>query len=156
MKVKIIIGEICSGKTTFSSSFSEDCRIDVGSIVRSLTAIEERTFDESLDKDIIEALLQEIDLNHVTGESEIAIVGMRQISILEAVIIHCQETGVDYQIIYLEVPTEVRRQRYEARQAAKDVSIEFDFADQKDKELGLYALIQYIKHRQDTTIIKNY
>lgn len=156
MKVSIIIGEICSGKTTYSSSFSEDCRIDVGFIVRSLTSIEERTFDQNLDKDIIEALLQEIDLNNVTGEPAIAIVGIRQVSILEAIMHHCEEIGVDCEIIYLEVPVEIRKQRYEARRAAKDVSIEFDFADKQDKELGLYALIQYIKHRKETKIIQNY
>lgn len=153
MKVTIVIGEICSGKTTFSSSFSEADRIDVGSIVRELTATEERTFDKDLDVQIAERLIQDIAQH---GGDQLVIVGLRQISILVKVEDYCEQKGIDLDIVYLEVPRHIRERRYEERGDVKDVRMAFDLADKKDSELGLFSLIHYIKHRTVTKIIKNY
>lgn len=164
MKVTIVIGEICSGKTTYSNSLKERIEsidnkieiVDVGSIVRELTAIEDRVFNKDLDTKIVEKLTEIIFKNNLQQNIDLIIVGIRQTSIFHQVEEFCKNEGIKFKPILLEVPVEIRSQRYEERNAAKDHSIVFEIADQKDKELGLFSLIQYVKHRKDTLIVQNY
>lgn len=153
MKVTIVIGEICSGKTTFSSSFPEEDRVDVGSIVREITSTEERTFNQDLDI-VIANRLRSMILQH--GGKEFVIVGVRQISILQMTEMLCEEKGIEVEIIHLDVPYEIRAERYEKRSDLKDIKMTFELADKKDKELGLFSLLQYIKHRKQVKVIQNY
>lgn len=164
MKVKAVIGEICSGKTTYSLFFEEQYKeegkslktIDIGSVVRELTSTHERVFDESLDVAITNRLFQVITKALHDGYDEVMIVGIRQVSILNEVEKICEKRDIEVNIVFLDVPTHIREERYEARTAKKDTALVFDFADKKDKELGLFSLIQYIKHKKNTLIVKNY
>jgi len=155
MKVQIIIGEICSGKSSYiqklrlkacneGESFT---KIDIGDIVREITSTENRTFDKSLDTEIISKLdfiiHQEIN-EFNTGL--LVIGGIRQKSILEAIIAICrQHDVVDISITELQASYETRSLRYDRRQAEKDLSVSFAYANQRDKELGLKDLITYIR-----------
>lgn len=159
-KVTFVIGEICSGKTTYANSAERQYKrdgevlktIDVGSLVREITSTQDRVFDEKLDKEISQRITQAI----FETSCDVLIVGVRQISILEKVEEFCKDELIRVRIVLLECSKEVREKRYYARGSSKDVKLVFDFADQKDKELGLFALLQYVKHKKETVISKNH
>ena len=168
MKVVIVIGEICSGKTTYANFIQQDSEsvevpvrtLDVGSIVREITATEERVFDETLDVAIINRLFREIQKAD-REDYNLTIVGVRQTTIYEAITTVCKDKHLDVVTVLLDVPTEIRKQRYIERNAFKDVYLDFAIADQKDKELGLKQLLELLEFQsQDTltsvTKIKNY
>lgn len=156
MKVIVIIGALCSGKTTFVQQFNQEDVVEIGQIVRDLTLATERVFDKDLDVAINNRVFQIISKRFHCSPSDLYIVGIRQLSILEGIQIVCKDLGIPVEITYLEVPDAIRKQRYINRNAFKDSYIDFDLADQKDKELGLKELIEALIFNSSVKKIKNY
>lgn len=151
MKIKIVVGEICSGKSSYIQKLRlKACnenvsftKIDIGDIVREITATENRVFDQDLDTHIISKVNDIIDqeINLKTGL--LVIGGIRQKSILDAITSMCDVEKIS--ITELQASNDTRKARYERRDAEKDLLISFEDADKKDKQLGLTDLITYIR-----------
>lgn len=153
MEIITISGPLCSGKNYYSQLLNKEAKIiDIGDIVREITNNETRVFDKSLDTLIIKQLEQEIKQS---ATPTLIIIGMRQITILQAIERIAKQFSINVLNYLLDVDVEVREQRYVQRNAYKDSYTTFEIADQKDRELGLTALIRYLRSRKDTQIVKN-
>jgi hypothetical protein len=85
----------------------------------------------------------------MANEEEIVVDGIRQVSILDRVLNAYPEA----ELVWLEVPTEERKRRYEARKDIKDVE-PFEVADNKPIELECQRI--FSTFRDKLTIINNY
>lgn len=134
-----VCGEICSGKTHYGKILAKGLGVefvDVSSIVKSILQTNVRhnlQGNPQLDADIITYL------QHCVAGTVVA--GVRQRSILEAFL--------DSTCIWLDTPQVIRFKRCMERQDKKDIlSWEaFLVAEQKDNELGLQQVKQYILNR---------
>lgn len=129
MKITYLFGRICSGKSTYKPSIR---RIEVSRIVKAITKDTSREDLQNtmhLDMHITENIAMVLDYYEHTQVKEVVIDGIRQPSIVEALI-------RDYpgEMVWLEVPVEERKRRYESRRADKDTE-SFDIADNKPIEL---------------------
>lgn len=79
----------------------------------------------------------------------IVVDGIRQVEIVERIL----ESYPYAELIWLEVPTEERKRRYEARGDSKDKE-PFDIADNKPIELECQKIYSNLKHK--LKIINNY
>ena len=114
-KLTLLFGRICSGKSSYRSGELIP-RIIVSNLVRSIIADQAATregLQESmhLDAMIAEALLATIDIYDSAYGLDIIVDGIRQVSIVEKVL----EKYPDAEMIWLEVPEEERKRRYESR-----------------------------------------
>ena len=147
-KLTLLFGRICSGKSSYKP---KEYRIVVSNIVKGI--ISKSTREElqntiHLDQKIGEALVMVID--QVADHVEYVIVdGIRQASIVEMVLQHYPYA----ELVWLEVPTEERKRRYESRKDAKDVEL-FDIADNKPIELECQKIFTIFKQR--LKVIDNY
>jgi predicted kinase len=142
-EVIIVIGCICSGKTTYMSKCPDAYRkVDVGDIVRSITKTTQRTHIQDLDSLIIEELEREIHRAASERMKGIVIVGMRQLSIYLSVATYCKELCFNLQRVYLSVPLKTLKQRYIKRADQKDVC-SFEEAMMKDIKIGYLELIEH-------------
>lgn len=155
MKVDIILvfGRICSGK----GSFMNGHRIVVSDIVRSLVRSNARDqLQNTMDMDvaIADGILNELQTTLVSIESgklkrePIIVDGIRQSSIVKTVVKYYP----DCDLVWLEVPTEKRRRRYELRKHEKDTE-SFDIADNKPIELECQKI--YDNYKEQLQIIYN-
>ena len=129
MKITYLCGRICSGKSTYRS---EVRRLMVSDIVRNVVRSNDREKLQNsmhLDEQILEGLSICIDYDIEMGVEELIIDGIRQPSILDKLIV--MYPG---EVVWLEVPLEERKRRYEARGAEKDTE-PFEVADNKAIEL---------------------
>ena len=134
-----ICGEICSGKTHYGKILAKGLSvefIDVSSIVKDILQTSLRINlqgNPQLDESIITRLKQ------YTNDSVIS--GVRQQSILEAF--------PDSTFTWLEVSQDIRFKRCMERQDKKDIITweAFQQAEQKDNELGLQEVKNYILNR---------
>jgi hypothetical protein len=148
-KIKLVFGRICSGKGNYTKD--AECKIVVSNIVRALVSSENREALQNsmhLDNRIAEALLQNIEicLEHY---DEVVIDGIRQVSIADRIL----SMYPDAELIWLEVPAEERKRRYEKRKDVKDVE-PFEVADNKPIELECQRIFNTFKNK--LTIINNY
>ena len=129
MKLTLLFGRICSGK---SSLYKDSYRIVASNLVRGIVNSASREDLQNtmhLDDVIAESIIMTID--YVIDENPHVVVdGIRQASIVEKVLQHYPNA----ELIWLEVPVEERKRRYEARKDAKDVEA-FEIADNKPIEL---------------------
>jgi hypothetical protein len=116
----------------------------VKEMLRALGNVEGEIDDEKIDEIMYE---QELERNLHTAE--VIIDGIRQVSIVEMIL----EKYPDSDLVWLEVPTEERKRRYESRGDAKDVE-PFDVADNKPIELECQEI--YSTFKDKITIINNY
>lgn len=164
MNITIVIGSLCSGKSTYAKQLQDQLHqqgkstsiIEVGSIVRELVAHESRYFDKTLDTQIIEELNKMI-FHYLTmmQTQHLIIVGIRQLSILKALILkhsHLTSFGNNMQIKLLKVDDQTRAQRYESRNANKDVQLVFSLADKHDNSLGLNELINFLTQQSPSLV----
>lgn len=156
MKVTFIIGALCSGKTTMTQHCDEEDVIEIGQIVRNLTTLDDRLFDKDLDIAINNRVFQIISKAFYHAPRDLVVVGIRQLSVFTSIEKVCNDLGVEMEVWYLEVPEDIRKQRYESRNSSKDVSITFEFANRQDNTLGLTELIEHITQLSHTRIIQNY
>ena len=129
MKITYLCGRICSGKSTYRP---EARRLMVSDIVRNVVNSNDRERLQNsmhLENDILHGLAMCIDYDIEMGVQELIIDGIRQPSILER--LTAEYPG---EIVWLEVPLEERKRRYEARGAEKDTE-PFEVADNKSIEL---------------------
>ena len=155
MQIIVVVGHICSGKTTYASRYPSDFdKIEISSIVKKLTQSSDRVRDESLDEAIIEELRSE--LNQRGLGSKIVITGVRQLSIMRWLEEYAnQYEWVELKTIVLQVPNELLKKRYEKRNDKRDQET-FEEAVRKDSVLGLSNLLIYLESRDATVFIQNY
>jgi adenylate kinase family enzyme len=156
--VIVIVGEVCSGKTTYANRYPIGVeKLDVGDIVRDITQRTERVHNKDLDAEISNVLINRIMEANANEYHGIAIVGIRQLSIYNAIYNYCvRHAGQTLHTVLLEVPHEVGAKRYARRQAEKDLKLPFHAAIERDLHLGLGSLIAFLKERPHTFTIKNY
>jgi len=141
MKLTLLFGRICSGK---SSLYKDSYRIIVSNLVRGIinsASREDLQNTMHLDNKIAEAVIRTID--YVIDEHPHVVVdGIRQATIVEKVLQHYP----DAELVWLEVPVEERKRRYEARKDAKDVEA-FEIADNKPIELECQNIFSIFKEQ---------
>jgi len=141
MKITYLFGRICSGKSTYKPSIR---RIEVSKIVKAITdntSREELQKTMHLDAQIAENIAMVLDYYEHTEVKEVVVDGIRQPSIVEALI-------QDYpgEMVWLEVPVEERKRRYETRKASKDTQV-FEDADNKPIELECQKIYSIFKEQ---------
>jgi len=148
-RVVLLCGRICSGK----GSYMKDAeRIVVSDIVRGIiksSSREELQNTMHLDLSITAGIIEQIGGLFKKEVSEIVVDGIRQVSIVELVLAHFP----DAELVWLEVPVEERKRRYENRKDTKDVEL-FEIADNKPIELECQNI--FSTFRDKLTIINNY
>ncbi len=148
MKITYLCGRICSGKSSYRP---EVRRLMVSDIVRNVVRSNDRERLQNsmhLENDILHGLAMCIDYDMEMGVQELIIDGIRQPSILERL-----SAVYPGEIVWLEVPLEERKRRYEARGAEKDTE-PFEVADNKPIELECQNIHDTFKTK--LFIINNY
>ena len=149
-KIKLVCGRICSGKGSYGQPAT---RIVVSDVVRHLIKSTDRNkLQETLHLEdlIANKIIELLDNAIKTDWDSVYIVdGIRQVSIVEKVLEHYP----DAELIWLEVSTEERKRRYEARKDIKDVE-PFEIADNKNIELECQRI--YHTFRDRLLIVNNY
>ena len=135
-EIVLVFGRICSGKSSFQAL---QHRIIVSNIVRDLLNTNDRSvLQNSLNMDMkiaeeIVNCIEELTVGmkyNLCEHRNIIVDGIRQTSIVDYVL----ERYPDAKLVWLQVPTEKRKQRYELRADSKDTE-PFDVADNKPIEL---------------------
>ena len=145
----MVFGRICSGKSQYRIK-DKVGRTFVSNIVRALVESSDRDKLQNsmhLDDQIAKKILEGPELMEHT--EEIIIDGIRQVSIVNKIL----EVYPDAEMIWLEVPVEERKRRYEARKDVKDVE-SFEIADNKPIEFECRNIFSTFKDK--LTIINNY
>ncbi len=141
MKLTLLFGRICSGK---SSLYKDSYRIIVSNLVRGIinsASREDLQNTMHLDNKIAESVIRTID--YVIDEHPHVVVdGIRQASIVNKVLQHYPKA----ELVWLEVPVQERKRRYEARKDVKDVE-PFDIADNKEIELSCQDIYRMFKDK---------
>ena len=141
MKLTLLFGRICSGK---SSLYKDSYRIVASNLVRGIinsASREDLQNTMHLDDAIAESIIMTID--YVIDENPHVVVdGIRQASIVEKVL----QRYPDAELVWLEVPVQERKRRYEARKDAKDVE-SFEIADNKPIELECQNIFSIFKEQ---------
>jgi hypothetical protein len=143
-KVTLVFGRICSGKGSYKK---DSHRVVVSDIVRSIINTANRDALQNtmhLDNRIAETIIEA-----AKAHDNIIIDGIRQVTIVDRVL----TTFPDAEMIWLEVPVEERKRRYEKRKDTKDVE-SFEVADNKPIELECQKIFDTFKDK--LTIINNY
>ena len=141
MRLTLLFGRICSGKSTY---YSDAHRIVVSDLVRAIiksSSREELQNTMHLDKTIADAVVGSIR-DAENEPSHIVVDGIRQASIVHEVLEHWP----DAELVWLEVPVEERKRRYESRKDLKDVE-SFEIADNKPIELECQNIFSIFKEQ---------
>lgn len=146
----LLFGRICSGK---SSYMKDKKRLVVSDIVRQLINSTDRTqlqntmhLDEQIGNSICAYIRTAFDSWNF---DELVVDGIRQVSIVHQVL----ENFQDAELIWLEVPTEERKRRYENRKDKKDIE-PFEIADNKPIEIECQRIFDVFGN--ELTIINNF
>ena len=148
-KLTLVFGRICSGKGFYTEN--ADYTIVVSNLVRAIVNSASRDVLQNslhLDEQIAESVLYTIDVA-LEQHKTVAVDGIRQVSIVNKVL----QYYPDAELVWLEVPTEERKRRYESRKDVKDVEL-FEVADNKPIELECQKI--FSTFRDKLTIINNY
>ena len=141
--ITLIFGKICSGKSTFSDALcyvTKAKRITVSAIAKRLTGANNRSSLQST-KDLDDKIFDEL-VGEIYAYDKVVIDGIRQCSIVRKLVSLYGEDRVDQ--IWLEVPDEIRKYRFNDRMLSKDDST-FEQANEKDQQLGLGELQTKLK-----------
>lgn len=137
-KIVLLFGRICSGKSTYADALcyiTKAKRITVSDIVKKVSGAATRSnLQETshLDGEIAKELI-----NNINNYEKVVIDGIRQSAIVNRIVHEYGISNID--MIWLDVPEEVRRQRFYARSVSKD-DISFEEAQKRDNMLGLEEL----------------
>lgn len=149
-QIVLLFGKICSGKSTYADALcyvTKAKRITVSDIVKRVSGKVSRSELQNtahMDLSICEELASEIK-----KYDKVVVDGIRQYSIVVGL---AAEFGLEnLDLIWLEVPDEIRRYRFTDRAVAKD-DISFEEADARDEKLGLLELQDKLK---DSYIVIN-
>lgn len=133
--VVLLLGYICSGKTTLAhSKYKHHHYVKVSDIVKRLSGAQNRQQLQStsaLDKHIAEELYKEIQ-----AHSLVVIDGIRQPSIIDFLLrkLHGKK---EVDLVWVDTPLEECKRRFEVRQRQVDSDDTFEDAVQRDDALGL-------------------
>lgn len=150
-KITLIFGKICSGKSTYADALcyvAKAKRITVSDVVKRLSGMSSRSqlsTTSSLDTKIAAELIKEVN-----RYDRVIIDGIRQYSIVLDIVAEFGRDRVD--MIWLEVPDDIRKSRFYDRAIAKD-DMSFEESNRLDDELGLSELREKLKDVY--TVIKN-
>ena len=148
-KVTLVFGRICSGKGSYMKDHPH--RVVVSDIVKGIINTASRDALQNtlhLDNRIAEALLR-ITVALSKREDHVIVDGIRQVTIVDRML----QFFPDAEMVWLEVPMEERKRRYENRRDVKDVE-SFEAADNKPIELECQRIFDTFKDK--LTIINNY
>lgn len=148
-KLTLVFGRICSGKGSY---LPDTRRVIVSDIVKSIVSSTNRDALQNslhLDNQIGTTLLNTVYIASMANAEHVVIDGIRQVAIVDRVL----SMYPDAELVWLEVPTEERKRRYENRKDVKDVE-PFEVADNKPIELECQKIFDTFKDR--LTIINNY
>ena len=144
----LVFGRICSGKSTFQS---QSYRIIVSNIVRDIMQTQDRAvlqnsldLDERIAEEVVsclDALTTSIKYKLIENKP-IIVDGIRQSSIVDYVLQWYPES----EMVWLDVPENKRKQRYEARKDNKDTEA-FEIADNKPIELECQKIYNTFKDK---------
>ena len=129
-----------------------DKRFVVSDIVKNIISSNNRDALQNslhLDSQIGTTLINNIYIASMANREYIVVDGIRQVSIVDRILNAYPEA----ELVWLEVPTEERKRRYENRKDAKDVE-PFEIADNKPIELECQKIYSIFKDQLQ--IIKNY
>lgn len=138
-KITLLFGRICSGKSTMYPTAK---RIVVSNIVRDIIKTTDRSkLQESmhLDQEIAKSICSYLH-HYIEQCPHIVVDGIRQVTIVSYIL----EEFPDAEMMWLEVPTQERKRRYESRKDIKDVE-PFDIADNKPIELECQKIYSIFK-----------
>lgn len=148
MKLTLLVGRICSGKSSYKP---DACRVEVSGIVKDIIKSSDRSELQNtihLAKRISTAIDMVIDTaQHMFDD--IVVDGIRQPEIVEDLMLSHPYAD----IVWLEVPEEERKRRYESRKDSKDTEA-FEVADNKPIELECQKIFSIFKDK--LTVVKNY
>ena len=152
-KITLLFGRICSGKSSYKADELVP-RIIVSDLVRSIIADQAATRDQlqdtmHLDNLIANSIIECIDIYEASYGRGVIVDGIRQVSIVDKVL----KEYSNAELVWLEVPTEERKRRYESRKDIKDIE-PFEVADNKPIELECQNIFSTFKDK--ITIINNY
>ncbi len=144
--ITFVCGQLCSGKSHYAKGLTKASLyatvVEVGDIVRKIkqtTSREELQDSKDLVGSIITNLKSTIQSLTFQLAEDVIVSGVRQKEILEAF--------PDATMIWVNVPTAVRKERYEKRARAGDDQT-FEEADQGDVDLGILEVKNYILERK--------
>jgi hypothetical protein len=129
-----------------------DKRIVVSDIVKGIISSSNRDALQNslhLDNQIGTTLINSIYVASMASREHIVVDGIRQVAIVDRVL----NMYPDAKLVWLEVPVEERKRRYEARKDIKDVE-SFELADNKAIELECQKIFDTFRNK--LTIINNY
>lgn len=133
-KITLVFGRLCSGKGTFCQQYTKNgyAHFTTSDFVKKVSGKQTRSglsTTADLDQRIADEMIDTID-----GLDLVIIDGIRQVSIVQRILNHFGEDEVD--LVWLEVPADIRRERFDKRAATKD-DISFEDAEAGDSKLGL-------------------
>lgn len=140
-EIILVCGNLCSGKGHYCQAYFPNFhKIEVSKIVKSLISSEKRSDlaqTKHLDIPIINIINRQI-----TYYEKVVVDGIRQKSIIDGI---KHEWGSFIKdIIWLDVPQDTLKSRFDKRNAGKD-DMSFDKALQSDKALGVDEVEDYIR-----------
>lgn len=137
----LVSGKLCSGKGHYcTTNYPDHYHLPVSSVVKQLANTQVRSeLVKTADMDhlIVQELVRQID-----AHPKIVIDGIRQISIIKTLQKWFGNQIKD--VVWLDVPDDVRKQRFAARADSKD-DTSFDDASRGDTELGIDHVEDYIR-----------
>jgi hypothetical protein len=147
-KITLLFGRICSGKSTM---YPDAKRIVVSNIVKGILETTDRDkLQDSMHLDLEIARSICMNLYHYAEQyPHVVVDGIRQSTIVDFILAEFP----DVEMIWLEVPVEERKRRYESRKDKKDVQ-PFEIADNKHIELECQNIFTIFKQR--LKVIDNY
>lgn len=141
--IVIVCGSLASGKGHFiRSRYPDYTAIEVSSVVKEISGFKTRSqlgTTKDLDNVIANHLIEKV-MN--CDNDNVIIDGVRQVTILHKLERYFKDSVKD--VIWLDVPEHVRRQRFETRQNKKD-DMTFDQSVESDRKLGIDDVEQYIR-----------
>jgi dephospho-CoA kinase len=149
--IVLVFGRLCSGKGTYCKQYTDRGyhHVTTSDVVKSLSGKSRRDQlqkTKSLDQAIAEKLSEVASNNQ-----PIVIDGIRQVSIVDYLVNTFGKDNIE--MVWLEVPKDIRRNRYNKRGSKGDVA-PFDKAEAGDSELGLDDV--EAKYKSRSKIINHY
>ena len=144
----LVFGKLCSGKGTYCAPFTRSGykQVTTSDIVKRLSGAKTRgklQFTADLGPAIAQELVEIIGRN-----SKVIVDGIRQPAIVDAIVSRFGRDNIE--MVWLDVPDDVRKARFVQRGAAKDDQT-FDDAEQGDKKLGMDAIER--KYKSQSTVV---
>lgn len=146
LEVITIFGAVCSGKTTEMNLYPKTFRkVDVGDIVRSITSTQARIHNKDLDIQIIDEINREIHYAATEKYIGIVIIGIRQLTILNAIEAICDTLNFKLHRLLLIALPAILKARYIKRAANKDTKLTFEDCIERDFKIGYDEVLEYLQ-----------